>query len=161
MPSLKPITPKPNFNPSRIKSSIPKQSEHMKQVSEAKKRREEKNAAYIEELKVVEMKRAVTMEEEHNITSQVLGKLRDNPNCELYKLNNEVSLLGRKIEPLLRRVEQATDTIKLAGHHKSLSQVPGGVSVLSKMGGRLISFYADDLAELLFEDFLHETVIDL
>jgi hypothetical protein len=51
----------------------------------------------------------------------VLGKLRDNPNCELYKLNNEISMLGRKIEPLLRRVEQATDTIKLAGHHKSLS----------------------------------------
>ena len=30
--------------------------------------------------------------------------------------------------------------------------------MLAKMGGRLISFYADDLAELLFEDFLSETV---
>lgn len=70
-------------------------------------------------------------------------------------------MLNRKIEPLLRRVERATDTIKLDGHHKSLSQVPGGVSMLAKMGGRLISFYADDLAELLFEDFLEETVQDL
>jgi len=76
-------------------------------------------------------------------------------------LSNEVGMLNRKIEPLLRRVERATDTIKLAGHHKSLSQVPGGVSMLAKMGGRLISFYADDLAELLFEDFLEETVQDL
>lgn len=33
--------------------------------------------------------------------------------------------------------------------------------MLAKMGGRLISFYADDLAELLFEDFLDETVQDL
>jgi len=32
---------------------------------------------------------------------------------------------------------------------------------LAKMGGRLISFYADDLAELMFEDFLEETVKDL
>jgi len=69
MPSLKPITPKPYFNPSRVKSSIPKQqSEHMKQLNEAKKRKEERNAAYIEELKTAEVKRAVTMEEEHNIT---------------------------------------------------------------------------------------------
>jgi hypothetical protein len=91
----------------------------------------------------------------------VLEKFRDNPNKELYFLSNEVGMLNRKIEPLLRRVERATDTIKLAGHHKSLSQVPGGVSMLAKMGGRLISFYADDLAELLFEDFLEETVQDL
>jgi hypothetical protein len=35
------------------------------------------------------------------------------------------------------------------------------MSMLAKMGGRLISFYADDLAELMFEDFLSETVEDL
>jgi hypothetical protein len=29
------------------------------------------------------------------------------------------------------------------------------------MGGRLIAFYADDLAELLFNDFLTETINDL
>jgi len=33
--------------------------------------------------------------------------------------------------------------------------------MLSKMGGRLIAFYADDLADLLLEDFLKETVYDL
>ena len=76
-------------------------------------------------------------------------------------MNNEVAMLNRKIEPLLRRVEQASETVKFAGHHKSLSSHPGPVSMLSKMGGRLISFYADDLADLLFEDFLDETVVDL
>jgi hypothetical protein len=29
------------------------------------------------------------------------------------------------------------------------------------MGGRLVAFYADDLTELLVEDFLHETVVEL
>ena len=33
--------------------------------------------------------------------------------------------------------------------------------MLSRMGGRLISFYADDLADLLLEDFLSETAQDL
>ena len=33
--------------------------------------------------------------------------------------------------------------------------------MLSKMAGRLITFYADDLASLLFEDLLTETVQDL
>jgi hypothetical protein len=33
--------------------------------------------------------------------------------------------------------------------------------MLSKMSGRLIAFYADDLAELLLEDFLRETANDL
>ena len=33
--------------------------------------------------------------------------------------------------------------------------------MLSKMAGRLITFYADDLAGLLLEDILTETVQDL
>jgi len=33
--------------------------------------------------------------------------------------------------------------------------------MLSKMGGRLINFYADDLAELLLNDFLAETALEL
>ena len=33
--------------------------------------------------------------------------------------------------------------------------------MLSKMSGRLINFYSDDLAELLLNDFLLETVVEL
>jgi hypothetical protein len=33
--------------------------------------------------------------------------------------------------------------------------------MLSKMGGRLIAFYADDLAELMLNDFLAETAAEL
>ena len=51
--------------------------------------------------------------------------------------------------------------VKSAGHHQTLSSQPGAVGMLSRMGGRLISFYADDLADLLLEDFLSETAQDL
>ena len=37
----------------------------------------------------------------------------------------------------------------------------GPLGMLSKMGGRLISFYADDLAEMLLQDFLGETANEL
>lgn len=33
--------------------------------------------------------------------------------------------------------------------------------MLSKMSGRLIAFYSDDLAELLLDDFLIETAMEL
>lgn len=33
--------------------------------------------------------------------------------------------------------------------------------MLAKMGGRLISFYSDDLAEMLLDDFLAETALEL
>jgi hypothetical protein len=33
--------------------------------------------------------------------------------------------------------------------------------MLSKMGGRLINFYSDDLAEMLLDDFLKETALEL
>jgi len=33
--------------------------------------------------------------------------------------------------------------------------------MLSKMGGRMINFYADDISELLLDDFLLETAIEL
>jgi hypothetical protein len=37
----------------------------------------------------------------------------------------------------------------------------GALGMLSKMGGRMIRFYADDLVELLLGDFLGETVGEL
>ena len=82
------------------------------------------------------------------MTQTVREKMRDNPNAQLHHMHTEVGMLNRKIEPLLQRVEQATAMVKSAGHHQSLSSQPGPVGMLSRMGGRLISFYADDLADL-------------
>jgi hypothetical protein len=70
-------------------------------------------------------------------------------------------MLNRKIEPILKRVELASERVKKIQEHGSLSSQPGPVGMLSKMAGRLITFYADDLASLLFEDILTETVSDL
>ena len=69
----------------------------------------------------------------------------------------EVELLSRKIDPILKRVEMAQDRISNLPRSK-LSDQPGPVGMLSKMGGRLIAFYADDLASMLLEDFLTEIV---
>jgi len=64
-------------------------------------------------------------------------------------------MLNRKVEPLLKRVEEAAKNVKLANDGGPLKKGPLGM--LSKMGGRLISFYADDLADMLLQDFLGET----
>jgi hypothetical protein len=37
----------------------------------------------------------------------------------------------------------------------------GPIGMLSKMGGRLITFYSDDLAELMLNDFLIEVALEL
>lgn len=71
-------------------------------------------------------------------------------------------MLSRKVEPLLKRVEQAAKSILSVGSsNTSISKIPGPMSMLSKMGGRLISFYADDLTELLLNDFLIDTATEL
>jgi len=87
--------------------------------------------------------------------------MRDNPNAELFQMHNEVSLLNEKIKPILHRVELASERVKQTKLQGALSGQPGPVGMLSKMAGRLITFYADDLAGLLFEDILTETVADL
>ena len=115
----------------------------------------------MEELKRVEVERAVKLESEQVMTQEILERMRDNPNSELFKMHNEVALLNRKIEPILKRVELASDRVKSMKGQGSLSGQPGPVGMLSKMAGRLITFYADDLANLLFEDILSETVQDL
>ena len=87
--------------------------------------------------------------------------MRDNPNTELFQMHNEVSLLNEKIKPILHRVELASERVKQSKMQGALSGSKGPVGMLSKMAGRLITFYADDLAGLLLEDILSETVADL
>lgn len=72
-----------------------------------------------------------------------------------------MALLNRKVEPLLKRVEEAANHIKIAGGSVKQRQLPGALGMLSKMGGRMINFYADDISELLLDDFLVETAIEL
>jgi hypothetical protein len=68
-------------------------------------------------------------------------------------------MLNRKVEPLLRRVEEAARNVRVVSDTGPLKKGPLGM--LSKMGGRLISFYADDITELLLDDYLKETAVEL
>jgi len=76
-------------------------------------------------------------------------------------MHNEVSMLNKKIAPILQRVELASERVKQSRLQGALSGQPGPVGMLSRMAGRLITFYADDLASLIMEDILSETVADL
>ena len=105
------------YDPRRVKSSIPTAANIPKQ-----KKMIQKQVDYIEELKTQETKRAVRVEQEQEVTLNVLEKMRDNPNAELFNMHNEVAMLNRKIEPLLKRVELASEMVKKTGHHKALSQ---------------------------------------
>ena len=42
-----------------------------------------------------------------------------------------------------------------------LSQNAGRIGMISKMGGRMMHYYADDLTEMLLDDILKETVFEL
>ncbi len=63
---------------------------------------------------------------------------------------------------MLNRVDQAVSNIKQATNTgTSLRTSTGPASMLAKMGGRLISFYADDLADLLIDDILRDTAKEM
>ncbi len=86
--------------------------------------------------------------------------MREHPNEHLQTLQTEVALLNRKVEPLLKKVEEAARNVQIAKAGQDTIR-RGPLGMLSKMGGRLISFYADDLAEMLLQDFLGETAMEL
>lgn len=114
----------------------------------------------MEEMQKGEVERSVKLQQEERIAKQVFQSLRDNPNAELNEIQTEVTLLNRKVEPLLQRVEQAAKNVIYA-KDSGFSKVRGSLGMLSKMGGRLISFYADELASMMLEDFLKDTAVDL
>lgn len=85
-----------SYNPDRVKSSIPKAAQQKKNLRDGK---------YLEELREQEVKRAIRQQEDDQIQQEVIKKLKDAPNEHLHELSNEVALLNRKVEPLLKRVE--------------------------------------------------------
>lgn len=105
-----------------------------------------------------------TLQKEHDITHQVLSKLRDAPNQNLISLESDIANLTDKLQPMLEKVEQAQRNIELARatHGGTLSGSGNtAVSMLSKMGGRYIHYNADKLTEMLLDDILADTVFEL
>ena len=91
----------------------------------------------------------------------MVKKLRDHPNEHLNELQSEVVALNRKVEPLLRRVEEAARNIQVASDPEMRGVATGPIGMLQRMGGRMINFYADDITELFLNDFLYETAMEL
>lgn len=58
-------------------------------------------------------------------------------------------------------MEQAAQNVHYASNDNAFRKAKGPVGMLAKMGGRLINFYSDELAELLLDDFLKDTAIEL
>ena len=67
-----------------------------------------KTSEFLDNLKKQEIERAVKLEREQEATRVILEQMRDNPNSNLHQMATEVELLSRKIDPILRRVEEAS-----------------------------------------------------
>lgn len=62
-----------------------------------------------------EVERAVKMQREEEVAKESIRRLRDHPNEHINELQNEVALLSRKMDPLLKRVEEAARNVQIAG----------------------------------------------
>ena len=49
----------------------------------------------------------------------------------------------------------------MSSSDNSLRRTKDPVGMLAKMGGRLISFYSDELADMMLNDFLIDTAVEL
>jgi len=116
---------------------------------------------------------SASLQQEFDVTHQVLSKLRENPNRHLGELSTQVANLNAQLEPMLKRVEQAQYNVEMARSTHGgpsdaagtlrglLSQQEGKVGMMARMGGKLMNFYADDLTDLLLDDLLLDVVRDL
>lgn len=105
------------------------------------------------------------LQREQDLTHQVLKNLRDTPNEHVASLTHEIESLSHKLGPMMDKVERAQKNIELARatHGGSLlsQHEMGPIGMLSKMGGRMIHYYSDDLTEMLLDDILADTVIEM
>jgi hypothetical protein len=80
-------------------------------------------------------------------------------------LTDEIQNISSKLGPMMDKVEKAQKNIEMARatHGGSLlsQQDMGPVGMLSKMGGRMMHYYSDDLTEMLLDDILHDTVLEM
>jgi len=78
---------------------------------------------------------------------------------------HEIENISHKLGPMMDKVEKAQKNIELARatHGGSLlsQHEMGPIGMLSKMGGRMMHYYSDDLTEMLLDDILADTVIEM
>jgi hypothetical protein len=63
----------------------------------------------------MEIERAMRLQQEEDVTMQVLSKFRDNPNSQLFDLQQDLDKMTRKLNPIMEKVETTLQNASL-GH---------------------------------------------
>ena len=103
-----------SYRPDRVKSSIPKFSAAAPPTAPVKQVITIPFGQTIV-MQKAEVERAVKMQREEEVAKESIRRLRDHPNEHINELQNEVALLSRKMDPLLKRVEEAARNVQIAG----------------------------------------------
>lgn len=102
-----------------------------------------------------EIERQMQLELEKEVAIDILSKFKQNPNLEMHKVQRELERINHRLDPIMEQVDQQ---ITNAGFTKRLKDQTNAIGMISKIAGRYISFYSDDLADMLIDDILEETV---
>lgn len=134
--------------PSFDEQSIDENQETLKKPSLAKIVRD----------KMTEYEYENRMEEMRREPRKVNGMYRDTPNYDLFKLQEEIDRVAHKMEPIIDKIDS---NLNQKSFKERLQDQANSIGLISKISGRFISFYADDLTEMLLDDFLGEVVTDM
>lgn len=105
-----------------------------------------------------EIERQLQLDLERDMAIELLGKYRQNPNFEMHKIQLDLERINQKLDPIMDKVDQQIHNVGVAKRFKDQANAVG---LVSKIAGRYISFYSDELAELLLDDILEETVFEM
>jgi hypothetical protein len=139
-------------------SKSPKRSAKSAKSSAAMAKKSAIAGTAIKMMQENEIRRQVQIEKEQELTIEVLGKFRQNPNMEMHKVQKDLERINQRLDPIMNQVDQQLTNV---GFTQRLKDQANSIGMISKIAGRYISFYSDDLAELLLDDILEETVYEM
>jgi hypothetical protein len=105
-----------------------------------------------------EIRRQVQLEKEQELAIEVLSRFHQNPNLEMHKLQRELERVGQKLDPVMEMVDQRLGDVGIVPRLKDQANTLG---MISRIAGRYVSFYSDELAEMLLDDMLEDTVYEM
>lgn len=146
----------PEMSPVKSQSKSPARSLKSLVSSKAslKKKSSIANAA-ITMMHKKEIERQMQLELEKDIAIDILSKFKQNPNLEMHKVQKELERVNQRLNPIMEQIDQQITNV---GFTKRLKDQANAIGMISKIAGRYISFYSDDLADMLIDDILEETV---
>ena len=144
------------LSPMKHKSKSPARS--LKSLASSKASINKKSSlanAAISMMHKKEIERQMQLELEKDMAIDILSKFKQNPNVEMHKVQRELERINQRLNPIMEQVDQQIANV---GFTKRLKDQANAIGMVSKIAGRYISFYSDDLAEMLLDDILEDTV---